>query len=84
MDKHLEAAVGPFSDALISGEWGKAFGYLHPLNPLDAVRLVLAAYCRDVATISRGELNSLAYELGVFVEEDDDEPAQGCMNPHEE
>lgn len=68
MKQHIEAAICPLSDALISGEWGKAVGYFKELEGPNAVRLLLAAFCRSDAVIEQIELNGLAEFMGVFTD----------------
>lgn len=63
------SAVGPFSDALISGEFEKASESLGAMRPLDAVRLLLASARRSDSVIGERELDDLAEYLGVFEEE---------------
>lgn len=65
-------AIGPFDDALITGDMPTAVEYIRNMeDPVKAVQLVLATYCRSDSVIARRELDNLAEFLGVF--EDDDE-----------
>lgn len=67
------AAVGPFDDELLGRDgYAAAVERIKSMTPLEAVQLVLAAYCREDSVIGKRDLDSFAEYLGVFGDEEDE------------
>lgn len=64
--------VGPFSDELIFGDHKEAIQRLRSMEPLDAVRLVLAACRRNDAVVEMKDIDAFAEAIGVFGGDDDE------------
>lgn len=60
------AAIGPFEGELVEGDFAAAIERIESFSPLDAVRLVLAAYCRSDSVVGDQEIDDLAEALGCF------------------
>lgn len=67
-------AIGPFDDELITGSLEGAVERIRGMgDPVKAVQLVLATYCRSDSVIERRDLDRLAEYMGVFQDDGDDE-----------
>lgn len=63
------AAIGPFSDELITGEWDAVVERFKSMDAIEAVQLLLAATRRNDAVVGDSELDELAEALGCFQED---------------
>ena len=76
-DMSVFAAIGPFDDELLTGDYDAVLARIRSMTPVAAVQLVLATYCRGDSVIDRNDLDSLAEFLGVFGD-DVCESCDGC------
>lgn len=62
---------GPFDDELITGRFEDAVDRIRGMDPIQAVQLILATYCRSDSVIERRDLDDLAAFMGVFTDDDE-------------
>lgn len=61
------SSIGPFDDELITGDLENAVERIREMaDPVKAVQLILAIYCRSDSVIERRDLDALAEFMGVF------------------
>ncbi len=68
---------GPFDDELITNDYEAAVARIRNMDPVQAVQLILATYCRSDSVIERRDLDDFAEFLGVFGEDDDNDDPEG-------